>query len=1132
MAQQATEEHPSPNVSPRRRSKRALIPALVSGLLIAAGLMIPLLVNQQAVKNALVREVEQQTGHRLVFEDLELRLFPRPRVDLRHVKVFEQQSESPLLSAKHLDVALQIGPLLEGRAVAAHVVLESPRITVRRDSSGQWIIGEGKRETASDGKGEPWGFLAFVRNLLIVDGGVTILDQSGPVQTDPVHLTSLQVTMTEEIPGRSAKIQVSGEMPQGSVGSALLNIDGSLVVLNGADEESPDNAASAQAEGTIRIHRLDVRHVAGAFGLRPVPTGFVPPVQLIGHLRVVPRPVGYDLIVTDWRAGFSDVSLQGTATVTGLGTAKPRASADLSSSSVPLKQTLNQVPREWLPADVRDKLSEHAVEGFISVHDTHVEGVLGPVERLHIAGVVEIRDGRFIPGDTHPAVRELSATVFYDLKQIRVTGLRGNYGPIRFSDGTVLITEWKQDPMVDVRIAGEAGAADLIAVLNHRGRFPQLATDLSQLEQVSGEVGMVAHLAGRPAKGDLDLEEMAVTIRNVGFRHQALAVPFRQLQASLNISPTEIRLDNLSGQAGFARVEGGGKVALAGEPFFQDMALNVIADGEALTPWLHQASGEQFQPTLQGPIFLSASISGAVRTPRFQGRLTFDATGFAIPHVFAKVKGAPAGIRFEGEVRENLLLAIRRCELVLPPVRLTGEGRIQLSDDWEFQARIRSDALSLDKLPRGVTLGPVKEGVLKGGLKMQGKAVDRASWVTNGRLSFSKGVIAEQFQEPIRNLAIRLRFDGRNIDIRQLAFTVGDSDIRLSGSIADWLKSPRAKLVVESSQVNVQSLRLAGSSDSSSSSDAFPIIRTWWADGSVEATILVDYVYYERTLLTGLSCRMRFQHGTLTIDRISGDTEDGHLGGRFVLNMQERGRRTMSSAFRVSGVPVDRVSSLIDEESRFSGWMTARGGIQAELGQDRVFRSSINSRRPISIIIERGRLFHAPVISKVLALMNLPALLKGKTDLTKDGMPLDRLKLVFGVEDGIINIGEFLLDSPVLKISATGRYDFMDDKFDAVLVASPLGQYSDLLKSVPLFGKLFAGERQGFDTAIFEVKGPAKDPNVVYLPAESLMAGAKGTAKLAFDLLINAITLPKEAFSLGDDTPVEEDKVQEGAMGS
>jgi hypothetical protein len=207
-----------------------------------------------------------------------------------------------------------------------------------------------------------------------------------------------------------------------------------------------------------------------------------------------------------------------------------------------------------------------------------------------------------------------------------------------------------------------------------------------------------------------------------------------------------------------------------------------------------------------------------------------------------------------------------------------------------------------------------------------------------------------------------------------------------------------------------------------------------------------------------------------------------------------------------------------------TGWMSATGRMQAEFERKRLLRASIYSRRPISLIIEDGRIFHVPVLAKLLAIMNLPALLKGKIDLTKAGMPVDRLKAVFSVEDGIIKIREFLLDSPILKISGTGRYDYIEDQFDAVLVTSPLGQYSALLKSIPLFGKLFAGERQGFDTAIFEVKGSAKDPNVVYLPAESLMAGVKGTAQLAVDLLVNAITLPKEAFSMAEDLYGEDDE--------
>ncbi|MCS6302216.1 MAG: hypothetical protein H8K07_00910 [Nitrospira sp.] len=1087
--------------------------------------------NTQAVTTVLVHQIEQRTGHRLEFEDLELRLFPRPRLDFRHVKIFDRRIDSPLLSATHVDVALQIGPLLEGRAVATHVVLESPRVTVRRDPSGQWTIGEKKPETASEKKGNPLGFLAFVRNLLIVDGGITIVDQSGSVQTDPLLLTSLQLTMTEDIPGRSVKMQVSGEIPQGSADSALLNIDGSLVLLmNGMDKEPPEAAALAHAEGAIRIHRLDVRHVAGAFGLHPLPSGSFPPVQLLGHLRLVPRSAGYDLIVTDWRAEFSNISLQGTATVTGLGTAGPHVSADLSSSSVPLKQTLNQVPVEWIHSGLRNKLSEHAVEGFISVHDTHVEGVLGQAEHLHIAGAVEIRDGLFLPGGTHPTVRDLSATVFYDLEHIRVTALRGNYGPVRLSDGTVLITEWRQEPMVDARISGEVRAPDLIALLNNQGSFLQMALNLSQYE-VAGEVGMVAHVAGRPGKGDLDIEEVSVAIHNLGFRHHNLSIPFRQIEAAVRILPKEVHLDHLSGQAGFARVEARGRVALAGEPSFQGVALKITADGEDLAPWLHGAGSETFKLNIEGPVSLSASITGHVRTPHFQGRLELDETDFHVADVFDKAKGAPAGIRFEGRLQKDLLLSIRRCEFLLPPVRLTGEGLIRPANGWEFRAKIRSDALSLEKLPQGVRLGSVSAGVVEAGLTMEGRAMDRASWVTSGRLRLDKGVVEGQFQDPIRNLFMRLRFDGKNIDIQQLTFTVGDSDMRLSGSITDWLEAPRVKLVVQSPQIDVASLKPVGPRGSSAS-ESSSAVGTWWADGSLDATVLIDYLYYGKSLVSGLSCRIQFDHGSLKIDRISGDTDDGHLAGRVNLNIPERGPLSASSLFGISGVPIDRLFSLIEERPRISGWMTARGGVQAEFGQDHVFSSSITSRRPISIMIEHGRLFYSPVISKVLTLINLPALLKGKTDLTKEGIPFDRLKLVFGVEHGIINISEFLLDSPILKISGTARYDFIDDKFNGVVVASPLGQYSDLLKSAPLFGKLFSGERHGFDTAVFEVKGSAKDPNVVYLPAESLMAGAKGTAKLAFDLLVNAITLPEKAFSMAEgDSPLEEDVVQEGTRG-
>ncbi len=67
------------------------------------------------------------------------------------------------------------------------------------------------------------------------------------------------------------------------------------------------------------------------------------------------------------------------------------------------------------------------------------------------------------------------------------------------------------------------------------------------------------------------------------------------------------------------------------------------------------------------------------------------------------------------------------------------------------------------------------------------------------------------------------------------------------------------------------------------------------------------------------------------------------------------------------------------------------------------------------------------------------------------------------------------------------------------MVVTPFGSSETLLQSIPLFGKLFAGEREGFSTAFFEIKGPLADPKVTWIPSKSLESGITGTAKLAFD---------------------------------
>jgi len=81
------------------------------------------------------------------------------------------------------------------------------------------------------------------------------------------------------------------------------------------------------------------------------------------------------------------------------------------------------------------------------------------------------------------------------------------------------------------------------------------------------------------------------------------------------------------------------------------------------------------------------------------------------------------------------------------------------------------------------------------------------------------------------------------------------------------------------------------------------------------------------------------------------------------------------------------------------------------------------------------------------------------------------------------------------------------------MVVTPFGSYESILQSIPLFGKLFAGEREGFSTAFFEVKGPLTDPQVTWQPIKSVGSGLTGLAQLAFDVMKNFILLPKEVIA-------------------
>lgn len=281
-------------------TRRIAIVLLVLVILIIGGvLVLPWIVNRPAVLEILSRGFEQRTGLSLSVKAWQVRFFPSIGLELLQPQVQDPGSTTPLLQADRLEVALQWLSLFEGRVVGKDLVIDRPRLTIRRSTDGTWSLAGSGPAAASDESSPPFALLQVVRNLLIVDGVITVIDDSSHTPRTPIHVAVTEGTLSSEMLGRHARLQISGEIPQAR-DRAAFSWDGSL---------TQNQEGNLQAAGDFRLHHLDVRHVVSSWvGGDGFSDGFSGLAQLTAHLRWSPRPDGHELIADEWRAELGEMS--------------------------------------------------------------------------------------------------------------------------------------------------------------------------------------------------------------------------------------------------------------------------------------------------------------------------------------------------------------------------------------------------------------------------------------------------------------------------------------------------------------------------------------------------------------------------------------------------------------------------------------------------------------------------------------------------------------------------------------------------------------------------------------------------------------------------------------------------------
>ena len=330
------------------------------------------------------------------------------------------------------------------------------------------------------------------------------------------------------------------------------------------------------------------------------------------------------------------------------------------------------------------------------------------------------------------------------------------------------------------------------------------------------------------------------------------------------------------------------------------------------------------------------------------------------------------------------------------------------------------------------------------------------------------------------------------------------------GMIEHWRSDPRATFLVESSQFDVANVLVKRAGNHSTMNGN---LREWMQSKEATISFLVGQLQYERLELRTVSGELKVDERRATINEVRSETPNGVLSGHVEARLGSRDRMDIDAELSVDGIPAQEILSTRSGETEpLQGNVSLNGVIKAKVDAGTPIQHTLSTAHPgLTVKVTNGRLRQDPVLTKVIKILNLPAVLSGQVDLSQGGIPFDSLSARIVARNGLLSSEDILFDSPIIKVTGAGTADIKENALDLALAVSPMAAYSNLIGKIPMFGPLFGGDYPGLSTALFEAKGSLQDPQVAYLPLESLGKGLTGYPRLAIGVLVHTLNLPYNA---------------------
>ena len=479
-------------------------------------------------------------------------------------------------------------------------------------------------------------------------------------------------------------------------------------------------------------------------------------------------------------------------------------------------------------------------------------------------------------------------------------------------------------------------------------------------------------------------------------------------------------------------------------------------------------------------------------------------TGIVTAASWGKPQGVPSDASFTVRLMDGgQRLRIDRAFFQIPPFNLVMRGNLVLTGSRHFRVNLRVPPVAFRAFPEGLLGANVvpTTGSLQADLIADGTVDNWSNANLRGRASIKNlSFKMERLEHAIDDLNLDVAFRDNRIDLEKASVRIEDSQINGSATIRGWRGVPSVEVALESPGMDLDLLIPKG--------ERSPIrtaLEAITKGAKLSGTAAVRNGTYKGVDFEEIRAKLSGGDSKLIVDSIHGTLPVGTVNGQLTLSLMPDRPIGLESTLVAENVPVGPFMHIFGiKDSPLTGALGLKTSLRGEVGT----YDTLNGE--LRLIVRKGYFQKYSATAKVIGILNLPTLLAGKVDFSNRGMPFDCVRSDATIQNGVAKIGRYVVDSPIMKITAAGDYDITRNNTNMVMAVSPLGSYEEFLKELPIFGKLFIGDRRDLVTAFYEVKGPLEDPKVTPLPLKSVTSGVGAFAHMTLDIMKNVFLLPKE----------------------